>query len=63
MDNGLIVWSNILEILDTPEPQPVHMQIYNSSGMPVNEERMTRGVYLIRYQQGDRVWTEKKVVL
>ena len=63
MDNGLIVWSNILEILDTPEPQPVHMQIYNSSGMPVSEERMTRGVYLIRYQQGDKVWTEKKIVL
>ena len=56
------IWSNFLEILDTPAPAPVTKRIYNSSGMIVNEDRMTRGVYLIRYQQGDKVWTEKKVI-
>ncbi len=57
------IWSNFLEILDTPAPAPVTKRIYNSSGMIVSEDRMTRGVYLIRYQQGDKVWTEKKVIL
>ena len=57
------IWSNFLEILDTPAPAPVTKRIYNSSGMIVSEDRMTQGVYLIRYQQGDKVWTEKKIVL
>lgn len=57
------IWSNILDIHDTPAPAPVTKRIYNSSGMIVSEDRMTRGVYLIRYQQGDKVWTEKKVIL
>lgn len=57
------IWSNILDIHDTPAPAPVTKRIYNSSGMIVSEDRMTRGVYLIRYQQGEKVWTEKKVIL
>lgn len=57
------IWSNILDIHDTPAPAPVTKRIYNSSGMIVSEDRMTRGVYLILYQQGDKVWTEKKVIL
>ena len=56
------IWSNILEIGETPAPAPVTKRIYNSSGHLVSEERMTRGVYLILYQQGDTFWTEKKIV-
>ena len=56
------IWSNILDIHDTPEPAPVTKRIYNSSGMLVGEDRMTRGVYLILYQQGDKFWTEKKYI-
>jgi hypothetical protein len=58
-----VVWSNILEIGEPQEVQPVNVRIYNSQGVPVSEERMTRGVYLYRYEQGELVWTEKKVRL
>ena len=56
------IWSNILEIGETPAPAPVTKRIYNSSGLLISEERLTRGVYLILYQQGDKFWTEKKVI-
>ena len=62
-DDDDFIWSNVLEILDTPVPAPITKRVYNSSGVLVNEERLTRGIYVVRYQQGERVWTEKKVVL
>lgn len=62
LDDGLYVWSNVLKIQETPEPLPVIKRIYNSNGWLVSEDRMTRGIYIIRYQQGDRVWAEKRIV-
>lgn len=62
-DDGTYAWSHVISIMDTPEPQPVSMRIFNSNGMPVSGDRLTRGIYIIRYQQGDRVWTQKKIVL
>jgi hypothetical protein len=55
------IWSNILDIHNTPAPAPIIKRVYNSQGIPVSEEKTGSGVYLIQYQQGDRVWTEKKV--
>jgi hypothetical protein len=63
MDDGSYIWSNSIALTDTPEPLPVSMRIYNSSGVPVSEQRLTRGVYIIFYQQGTHVWTQKKIVL
>ena len=63
MDDGSYIWSNLIALTDTPEPLPVSMRIYNSNGVPVSEQRLTRGVYIIFYQQGTHVWTQKKIVL
>ena len=57
------IWSNILDILPTSGSAPIIKRIYNNNGILVSEDKMTHGVYLILYQQGDKVWTEKKVVL
>ncbi len=57
------IWSTILEIGEPQAPLPVTKRIYNWSGMLVNEEPMRRGLYLIVYRQGDKTWTEKKIVL
>ncbi len=57
------IWSTILEIGEPQAPLPVTKRIYNWSGMLVNEEPMKRGLYLIVYRQGDKTWTEKKIVL
>ena len=62
LSDGSYVWSTIVEILDTPEPAPVRVQIYDSRGMPVRENQVTYGIYLYRYEQGGRVWTEKKLI-
>ena len=62
MNEDTYAWSNIITITDTPEPQPVIMHIYNSNGMPVTEQRLTPGIYIYHYQQGDRVWTQKKII-
>ena len=62
LDDGRSIWSNIIEI-EGPAEAPVRVQIYNSQGMPVNEGQLTRGVYLYRYEKGEEVWTEKKIVL
>lgn len=56
------IWSNVLQIGEPQAPQPVTRRIYNSSGILVGEDRMTRGVYFILYRQGDRFWTEKRLV-
>jgi len=63
MDGDEHAWSNIIELLDTPEPLPLTKRVYNSMGLPVREDQMTRGVYLIYYEQGSNRWTEKKIVL
>lgn len=62
LSDGSYVWSTIVEILDTPEPAPVRVQIYDSRGVPVRENQVTYGIYLYRYEQGGRVWTEKKLI-
>ena len=71
LDDDLYVWSNILEILDTPAQQPVRIRVYNSRGWLIDEQTIEEGVfrptlpsgiYLIQYQQSDHVWTEKILV-
>ena len=57
------IWSKVLEIGEVEEPQPIIRRIYNWHGMLVGEGQMTRGVYLIVNIQGDKIWTEKKIVL
>ena len=56
------VWSNIITLTDTPEPQLVITRIYNSNGMPVSGQQLTPGIFIIYNQQGSRVWTQKKIV-
>ena len=55
------IWSNILDIMPTSGFAPIIKRIYNSQGILVSEEKTGSGVYLIHYQQGDRIWTEKKI--
>lgn len=62
LNDGRSIWSNIIEI-DGPKEAPTRVQIYNSQGIPVSEGQVTRGVYLYRYEKGEEVWTEKKIVL
>jgi len=62
MDNGQTIWSNILEIGKTPVEEPVRVRIYDSHGVPVLENQVSHGVYLYRYEQGDRKWTEKRLI-
>ena len=62
LDQGEHAWSNVIDLSDTPAPQPVHQRIYNAQGILVGEEKLSHGVYLIVYEQGDRVWTEKRFV-
>lgn len=62
LSDGSYVWSTIVEILDTPEPAPVRVQIYDSRGMSVQAGHVTHGIYLYRYEQDGRVWTEKKLI-
>ena len=62
LDNNRIIWSNILEIGEAKTELPVHVHIYNSHGMPVREDQVSHGIYLYRYEQGDKVWTEKKLI-
>ena len=62
LDNGLYVKSIIIHIRDTVEPEQVVLRIYNSSGMLVGDPAGTPGFYLYYYREGDRVWTEKKII-
>ena len=62
MDNGQTIWSNILEIGETQVEEPIHVRIYDSHGVPVQENQVSHGVYLYRYEQGDRKWTEKRLI-
>ena len=62
MDNGQTIWSNILEIGETQAEEPVRVRIYDSHGVSVQENQLSHGVYLYRYEQGDRKWTEKRLI-
>ena len=62
MDNGQTIWSNILEIGKAQVEEPVRVRIYDSHGVPVQENHVSHGVYLYRYEQGDRKWTEKRLI-
>ena len=44
------------------EEEPLHVRIYDSRGREVREECMHQGVYLFHYQQGERSWTEKRLI-
>ena len=56
------IWSNILVIGDVEEPQPIHVQIYDSHGFLMHGENLPRGIYLYRYEQGNHVWAEKRLI-
>ena len=62
LDQGEHAWSNVIDLSDTPTPKPVLQRIYNAQGILVGEEKLSHGVYLIVYEQGDRIWTEKRFV-
>ena len=62
LDDSRVIWSNIIELSEAKEEQTVHVRVYNSSGLLVTETQLTRGIYLFRYEQGDRVWTEKRLI-
>ncbi len=64
LDNNQTIWSNILEInVQRPTTNDqLQVQIFNCHGQPVREDQLTRGIYLYRYQQGDTVWTEKRLI-
>lgn len=62
MDNGQTIWSNILEIGKAQVEEPVRVRIYDSHGVSVQENQVSHGVYLYRYEQGDRKWTEKRLI-
>lgn len=53
------IWSNILVIGEVEQPLPVIKRIYDARGWFVSEDQMLHGVYLIRYEQGPNIWTEK----
>lgn len=62
MDDEEIIRSNIIDLSDFIEEIPVQVHIYNTRGEEVSERHVTRGVYLYRYQQGDRIWTIKRFI-
>jgi len=62
LDHDQVIWSNILEILDSIEENSMQVHIYNSHGEEVSESQITHGVYLYRYQQADHIWTEKRLI-
>ncbi len=56
------IWSNILTINEDDVAPEVRKRIYDTYGNCVPEERMMHGIYLIRYEQGPKSWTEKKLI-
>ena len=63
LDNEEIIWSNILEISDSIEEIPVRVRVYNSRGEEITESQATHGIYLYRFEQGDHIWTQKRMIL
>ena len=62
LDQEEIIWSNILEIFDSIEETPVQVHIYNSRGEEVTEAQVTHGFYLYRFEQGEHIWTQKRMI-
>jgi hypothetical protein len=63
LDGDEEICSNILEInIEQQVEEQLDVRIFNSQGMPVREDRVTHGIYLYRYEQGDKAWTEKKLI-
>ena len=62
LDHDQVIWSNVLEIHDAIEEKNKQVHIYNSHGEEVSESQITHGVYLYRYQQSNRIWTEKRLI-
>ena len=69
--DGGSVWSNIIDLSRTPTAAPVHVKAYNSSGILIREWQtsdeeaglsLPPGIYLLRYESGDEVFTEKLFV-
>ena len=56
------IWSNILEILDEIEENPVQVHIFDSRGEEVTEDQISHGIYLYRFEQGNSIWTEKRLI-
>ena len=56
------IWSNILELLDEIEENPVHVRIFDSRGEEVTEDQISHGIYLYRFEKGDAIWTEKRLI-
>ena len=63
LDGEETIWSNILEILDSIEEIPVRVRIYNSRGEEVPESQVSHGFYLYRFEQGEHIWTQKRLIL
>jgi hypothetical protein len=63
LDHGEVIWSNIIEIIDSIEEIPIRVRIYNSRGEEVDESQVTHGFYLYRYEQGEHCWTQKRLIL
>ena len=57
-----IIWSNILEILDEIEENPVQVRIFDSRGEEVTEDQISHGIYLYRFEQGNSIRTEKRLI-
>lgn len=51
LDNNQTIWSNILIISDTKTEAPLEIKVYK-----------WQNLYLIRYEQGDKKWTEKRLI-
>ena len=51
LDGDQIIWSNILTISPSETEVPIEIKVYN-----------WQNLYLIRYEQGDKVWTEKRLI-
>ena len=51
LDNNQTIWSNILIISDTKEEAPIEIKVYR-----------WQNLYMIRYEQGEKVWTEKRLI-
>lgn len=62
IDGEQTIWSNIIELFDSIEEIPVNVRIFNSRGEQVSEPQVSHGIYLYRYEQGPRVWTEKRLI-
>ena len=50
LDNNQTIWSNILEIGEIAEPEPIIRKVY-----------YWQSLMIVRYQQADKIWYEKRL--